>query len=87
MVRPPGELHRSPRSRPATSVEAIARLFEPDQDRLGRTPMAAAMLLRAMTFGGTHPMMVEEPIPPAEIVHAVLHGILADTAAEGGTTC
>lgn len=87
LVRPPGELHRAKHSRPATSVEAIARLFEPDGERLTRAPMAAASLLRAMTFGATHPMMVEEPTPPAEIVDVVLRGILSDRSAEGGATC
>jgi hypothetical protein len=53
----------------------LARLFGPEQDQLRRSPVDAALLLRAMTFAGTHPMMVEEPMRPAEIVDVVLHGI------------
>ena len=51
--------------------------IEPDADLLRRSPLEAAQLLRAMTFAGTHPMMVEVPTPPAEIVDLVLHGIAA----------
>jgi AcrR family transcriptional regulator len=75
MTRPPGGAAAAVQHRPPTSVEALARLFEPEQDRLRRSPVDAAVLLRAMTFAGTHPMMVEEPMRPAEIVDLVLHGI------------
>lgn len=77
LTRPPGAAARPADRRPPTSVEALARLFEPDADRLRRTPIEAAGLLRSMTFAGTHPMMVEEPTPPAEIVELLLHGLLA----------
>ncbi len=75
MTRPPGAAAEAVQRRPPTSVEAIARLFEPDRATLRRTPLEAARLLRSMTFAGTHPMMVEEPTPPTEIVDVLLHGI------------
>jgi AcrR family transcriptional regulator len=77
LTRPPGTAASAVHRRPPTSVEALARLFEPDADLLRRSPLEAAQLLRAMTFAGTHPMMVEVPTPPAEIVDLVLHGIAA----------
>lgn len=75
ITRPPGVAAATVHRRPATSVESIARLFVPEQAQLRRSPIESAALLRAMTFAGTHPMMVEEPTPPAEIVDVVLHGI------------
>ena len=76
LTRPPGAAAPSAQRRPPTSVEALARLFEPDAHRLRRSPLEAATLLRAMTFAGTHPMMVEQPTAPREIVDVLLHGVL-----------
>lgn len=76
LTRPPGAVAPSAQRRPPTSVEALARLFEPDAEQLRRDPLDAAALLRAMTFAGTHPMMVEEPTAPREIVDVLLHGVL-----------
>lgn len=80
LTRPPGAAAPSAQRRPPTSVEALARLFEPDANRLRRSPLDAAALLRAMTFAGTHPMMVEEPTAPREIVDVLLHGVLHSPA-------
>ncbi len=76
LTRPPGAAAPSAQRRPPTSVEALARLFEPDAEHLRRSPLESAALLRAMTFAGTHPMMVEEPTAPGEIVDVLLHGVL-----------
>ncbi len=81
LTRPPGAAAGTVQRRPPTSVEALARLFEPDADRIRRSPLDAAALLRAMTFAGTHPMMVDDPTPPAEIVDLLLFGIAAQEAA------
>jgi AcrR family transcriptional regulator len=80
LSRPPGAAARTVLRRPPTSVEALARLFEPDRAGLRRAPIDCALVLRAMTFAGTHPMMVEEPTPPAEIVDVLLHGLLTTEA-------
>ncbi len=77
LTRPPGTAAEAVRRQPPTSVEAIARLFEPDAAALRRTPLEAALVLRSLTFAGTHPMMVDEPTPPSEIVDVLLHGVLA----------
>lgn len=80
LTRPPGAAARTVLRRPPTSVEALARLFEPDRADLRRPPLDCALTLRAMTFAGTHPMMVEAPTAPAEIVDVLLHGLLAPEA-------
>lgn len=82
LTRPPGAAAQAVRRQPPTSVEAIARLFQPDAAALRRSPLEAAMVLRSLTFAGTHPMMVDEPTPPSEIVDVLLHGVLS---AEEGT--
>jgi AcrR family transcriptional regulator len=75
---------------PATSIEAMSRLFEPDAAALRRSPLECARLLRAMTFAGTHPALaVDGPVAPAEIVDLLLHGVDAGDAAEAeeGASC
>lgn len=76
LTRPPGAAAHTVEQRPPTSVEALARLFEPDSDRLRRSPLQCATVLRAMTIAGTHPMMVDEPTAPSEIVDLLLHGLV-----------
>lgn len=83
LTRPPGNAAAAVRRQPPTSVEAIARLFEPDAGSLRRSPVESALVLRSLTFAGTHPMMVDEPTPPSEIVDVLLHGVLAGP----GATC
>lgn len=84
LKEPPDAAARQLRRRPATSVEAIARLFEADRHRLRRTPTEAATVLRAMTIAATHPMVLDEPLPPSEIVDLVLFGLLDRSAAHAG---
>jgi AcrR family transcriptional regulator len=96
MTSPPG----SHRPGAPTSIEAIARFFDTDQDAWRRPPRDCARVLRAMTFAGTHPALaVDGPLDPSEIVDLVLHGVAADeaciaadevgiaTAHDGSTTC
>ena len=60
----------------------IARLLEPDRDRLRIPPDDAANSLRAITFALTHPIVGNERHPrPEQIADLVLHGIA------GGTGC
>ncbi len=60
---------------PITDSAALTALFEPERDRLRIEPAAGAHLLRALTLSLTHPMLVGSPVPAAEIVATVLHGI------------
>jgi hypothetical protein len=45
-------------------------------------PIVAARLLRALTLSVTHPVLVNEPMSPDEIVKLFLYGVDA-----GGTRC
>lgn len=57
----------------------IARLLQPDHDRLRVPPDEAANSLRAITFALTHPLVGNDRHPrPEEIVDLVLHGIAAE---------
>lgn len=64
-----------PRKAPA-DLDGLVALFEPDAHQLRRDPAHAAQVLRAVTFGGTHPLfLVDEPLDPAEIVSLALDGV------------
>jgi AcrR family transcriptional regulator len=58
-------------------VAALVTLFEPYQNRLRRSPAAAAQLLRGLTLAGTHPALTAEgaPMAPEEIVSLLLDGM------------
>jgi AcrR family transcriptional regulator len=57
----------------------IARLLEPDHDRLRVPPGEAANSLRAVSFALTHPLVGNDRHSrPEEIVDLVLHGITAE---------
>jgi AcrR family transcriptional regulator len=58
-------------------LAALAAVFEPDRQHLRTTPLEAAKLLRALVFGGTHPVIAEgEPLRPDEIASLLLDGLL-----------
>ena len=57
----------------------IARLLEPDHDRLRVPQDEAANALRAVSFALTHPIVGNDRHPrPEEIVDLVLHGISSE---------
>ena len=59
-------------------LTVLATLFEPDRDRLRRSPQASAHVLRGLTLAGTHPLLIlDEPLSSEEIVSLVLDGIRA----------
>ncbi len=61
---------------PRADLAALAALFEPDRDQIRRDPLEAAHLLRGLTIAGTHPALIlDEPLPPAEIVSLFLDGV------------
>ncbi len=72
-------------------LSALAALFEPDRDQLRRDPIDAAHLLRGLTIAGTHPALIlEDPLPPAEIVSLLLDGVRrvdARSSNQSGTSC
>jgi len=60
---------------PLPDSAALTELFESDQARLGRAPVEAARLLRAMTLSLTHPLLVATPCAAEEIVDLFLNGV------------
>lgn len=65
----------------STDLSKIAKVFEPDQASLRRTPMEAAHLLRGLTIAGTHPSLVlDAPLTSEEIVSVLLDGIRTNRA-------
>jgi AcrR family transcriptional regulator len=71
-------ISKPPVARPAPpSLTGIAALFEPDRDRLRRTPESSAQILRGLTIGSSHPgFIMDEALTPAEIVSILLDGLL-----------
>jgi hypothetical protein len=74
---PPDESARRRHERPKLDDSALAALFEPDRDRLTRTPAQSAALLRGLTIGCSHPAIVTDDatLTPTEIVSVLLDGI------------
>lgn len=68
--------------RPMADSDALVKMFETNRKRLTVEPIVAARMLRALTLSVTHPMLVGEPMSPAEIVELFLHGVCA-----AGSTC
>ena len=56
---------------------ALVDFFAAHRHRLAAEPSVAARLLRALTLSVTHPMLVDEPMSPPEIVALFLHGVHA----------
>lgn len=73
MAAPP----KMPERPPDSSLTAgLARLLEPFRDELRCDPIQAARLLRAMTFAGAHPRLIEGPaLTAAETVTVLLDGL------------
>jgi AcrR family transcriptional regulator len=61
--------------RPMTDSPGIVALFEAHHDEIDMTPAEAARRTRAVTLASSHPLLTEEPVPPAQIAHQLLHGI------------
>lgn len=77
-----GSRIRERQQRPMAESPALARLLAAHRDELAVPPRSAARTLRALAFAMSHPMMVERPAPPREIVRTFLHGVSA-----GGAGC
>src|SRR5207244_10428112 len=57
---------------------ALARLLEPDRDRLRREPEAAARVLVGLILATSHPAVVgDTPLTADEIVSVLLDGVRA----------
>jgi AcrR family transcriptional regulator len=75
LTKPPERDHAA-RGADAPEMQALARIFEPDRDRLRRSPDQSAQVLRSLTFACSHPAFTtEQPLPPEEIVSLLLDGI------------
>jgi AcrR family transcriptional regulator len=72
-----GSRFHDPSRRPPVAIEALVSLLDSQRARLAVEPTAAARFLRALTLSVTHPMLVGEPMAPAEIVRLFLHGVSA----------
>lgn len=65
--------HRAP------DLTPLANLFLADREEIRRDPLEAAHLLRGLTIASTHPALVlDEPLPSAEIVSLFLDGVRAE---------
>ena len=67
---------------PQEVAGALVDVFTAHRDRLRVEPVVAARLLRALTLSVTHPILVNEPMSPDEIVKLFLYGVDA-----GGSRC
>ena len=75
---PAGPRDDMPKRRKLPELGVLAAVFEPDAERLRRTPLEAAYLLRGLTLVGTHPSLIlDEPMPSDEIVTLLLDGVRA----------
>ena len=63
------------RPRPRPDFVGLAALFEPHRATLRREPAEAGRLLRSITVALSHPSMIDDPLPPAEIVSLFLDGL------------
>lgn len=61
--------------RPMTDSPALVALLGRHRSALAIDPGAAGRLLRALTLSTTHPMLVDEPLPPREVASLFLHGV------------
>ena len=75
--------------RPIADSDALVKLFETHRDSVAVDPLVAARLLRALTMAATHPLLVHEPMTPADIVDLFLHGVCGstDTGSGRGGAC
>jgi AcrR family transcriptional regulator len=74
--------HGQPRRHEGASNEAASRLvaaveplLAPATDELRRSTLDAAQALLALTVGCSHPAVVDEPMPPRQIVDVLLDGV------------
>lgn len=68
------DLARRPMDSPA-----LTALLAAHRSEIRLAPDEAARRLRAVTLASTHPMLSDEPVPPAEIAHQFLHGVGDET--------
>lgn len=61
--------------RPAENLPALVALFERHRGRLRVEPVVAARLVRALTLSVSHPMLVGDPMRPADVTTLFLHGV------------
>jgi AcrR family transcriptional regulator len=79
-TRPP-EPGDDSRRRKFTDVRHLVALFEADRDRLRYDPASNAQRLRALAIAGSHPALIDRPLPPEEIVALFLDGVRLRPAA------
>jgi AcrR family transcriptional regulator len=75
LVSSVGHRFHQPNRGPHPASEALTELFAANRERLSVEPEPAARLLRALTLAATHPVLVDEPMSPSEIVTLVMYGI------------
>lgn len=67
------------RNRPPAAINAaLARLIEPDRERLRVAPQYAARLLHLLLFSASHPGLTNaKPLTAEEVVRVILDGVRA----------
>ncbi len=74
LAKPPDD--EAAQARRARSLDALARILEPDAATLRRSPQEVARLVHGLTLACTHPAVVgDNPLPAAEIVTLALDGV------------
>ncbi len=54
--------------------DALVRFFKAHREQLRVSPTEAARTMRGLTLTLTHPMLIEEPVPPRRVVDLFLNG-------------
>src|SRR5688572_12444964 len=71
---------------PPSESEALTALFAEHADRVVHDPASCALRLRVLTLALSHPLLVDEPMSPTEIVALLLDGI-RDRNREDASPC
>ena len=70
------EMHRTAKLSMSTVIDSLARLMEPDRDRLSVEPSQAALLMRGLVFINVNPMLTTSGrMSSTQLVDLLLNGI------------
>jgi AcrR family transcriptional regulator len=78
MLGGPGRKGAATRRGPVVDLSALARLFEPDRQRLRQEPAMAAQALVGLILAGSHPALVgDTTLGSDKIISVLLEGVRA----------
>ena len=77
--QPHAEMHRTAKLSMAKVIDSLARLLEPDRDRLNVEPSQAALFIRGLVFINVNPMLATPGrMSSRQLVDLLLNGIAKD---------